>query len=43
MIKYPKGGQGSDSYELGLRYTLGVDRGSVEGNKNQLDHEIISF
>ena len=29
--------------KLGLYHTHGVDRGSVERNKNQLDHEISSF
>ena len=42
-MKYPKGGQGSGLYKLGLHHTHGVDRGSVEGNTNQLQHKIIAY
>ncbi len=43
MMQYSKGGQGSGLYKLGLHNTHGVDEGSVERNKNQLDREISSF
>jgi hypothetical protein len=43
MMKYPKGGQGSGLYKLGLHHTYGVDRGSVEGNTNKLEHKIIAY
>ncbi len=42
-MKYSKGGQGSGKYMLGLHHTHGVDRGSVERNKNQLQHKIIAY
>jgi hypothetical protein len=40
MIKHPKDGQGSGLYKLGLHHTHGVDRGSVEGTTNYIDHDM---